>query len=124
MEKTVLAVDDSKPDAQAAFKAACARANQGRIEPLTRNGLLMALAGQKYAPHEGRQVREKRQKRLRGKELHVEYVGPDAEHKGHTALGRLIATNVIEVQFDDVAHKHAYGWHPYNAAHWAIRTDV
>ena len=119
MEKTVLV--DENTEFRAAFDAARAHANRGRIEPLTRNGLLMALAGQKYAPHEGRRVREKRQKRLRGKTLQVVYVGPDAEHKGHTALGRLVATNVIEVQFTNIAHKHAYGWHPYNAAHWALR---
>lgn len=106
---------------EAAFEAACRRVNKNRIESLTRNGLLMALTGHKYAPHQGKNEIARRQKRMQRKMLRVEYVGPDPRFIGETALGRLIATNVLEVQVDRRTHPASHGWRPCNASHWALR---
>ena len=50
------------------------------------------------------------------------YIGPDDADKGKTALVKEFGDRV-EVQFDDLAHPKAYGWHTFPKGDWEITAE-
>ena len=72
----------------------------------------------------GQQERQRRLRHMqRAQQLSVEYVGPNEKLKGMTALAHHFDGKRVSIQMDKMAHEHSHGWHPYNAAYWALRPD-
>ncbi len=64
---------------------------------------------------------ERRLKQLRRQGVvSVTFVGPHEKLKGKGALAKDFDGDKVSIQMNDMQHPHAFGWHRYNAAHWAV----
>ncbi len=52
--------------------------------------------------------------------MSVTFVGPHEKLKGKGALAKDFDGDKVSIQMNDMQHPHAFGWHRYNAAHWAV----
>jgi hypothetical protein len=72
----------------------------------------------------GEQERQRRLRRMqRAGMLSVVSTKLVIDGKPATALARNFDGKRVSIQMDKMSHLHSHGWHPYNAAHWALRPD-